>query len=116
MAHELRTPVAGIKQALGNTFRRLARSIFTLTKATFSKEDIPQLEQQLTVSVKEIQTSMGSAERAIGLMSLQLANVSNNKIDDRHFTTCSMATVVKDALDNFFFTGNQHQLIHYLAH
>lgn len=113
ISHELRNPIAGARRMFSDIFQKIAKSMFSLTKATFDKKDISIIEQQLQKSVKHTQDGMRFVDTALTIMSMQLNNVSSSKIDKSRFTTCTISSVIDEALGTYYFQDHQKELVNW---
>lgn len=110
IAHELRTPLAGIRAAARGLDRYLPQLLEGFRQHPDADETpIPPSHQELLAQLpKRLEQEVEQANLVIDLL---LANVNLTNIDPQGFTTQSIAPCVERALARYPFTDRQRQLL-----
>lgn len=114
IAHELRTPLAGIKlgiQGLQSFLPKLLDGYEKAVAANLVTE--PLLLRQRNALASLLPNILSQAENGNLIIDLQLQNISNDHIDSLHFEQYSMADIVTTAIETYPANPEEKNLIHF---
>lgn len=109
IAHEMRTPLAGVRASIGGVQACLSDLLEAHAMASqWQPERFPPLRPDRLESLQSTATRITDlVDQANNVIDLLLVNLHNDKLDQRSFTLCSMRACVEEALERYPFRRNE---------
>lgn len=112
IAHELRTPLAGIKSSLYCINAYLPKLIQSYYQALSHKLDIPSLGETSLQSLSDATVSINKkVDHSNMVIDMLLTNLAHDQINTEDFTQNSIAECVKQAMDRYTFPIGQKKWV-----
>lgn len=114
IAHEMRTPLSGVRASIGGVDSYLPDLIAAYE---FSHEQdgdrFPLIRKDLLETLTDTGPRIRSmVDQANHVIDLLLVNLNDQRIDSVHFTTCSMRACVEDAIEQYPFKRFEREKVH----
>jgi nitrogen-specific signal transduction histidine kinase len=112
IAHELRTPLAGIKSALYGLENCLPIIIQGYKLAVENRLIDPEINDQHLDALQEVVSNMEKKVNHCNIViDMLLTNLAHHKISSLDFKTCSIKNCINEALEKYTFRSGQRELI-----
>jgi len=113
MAHEFRTPLAGIKSVLFGLQNGLPALIEGYELAVKNQLMTEELSSQYLSSLQAVVANIGKkVDHCNTIIDMLLMNLAHTQISSDDFKPCSIQECIHQALEKYTFTENQKKLLH----
>jgi signal transduction histidine kinase len=112
IAHELRTPLAGVKSALYCINSYLPKLIQAYYQALSHKLDVPMLNEAALQDISDATAGINKKiDHSNMVIDMLLTNLAHDQISTQDFSPCSILDTVQQAMEKYTFPIGQKKLV-----